>query len=157
MLNSWRIRQNYCLLELAGWEVLHSVAQLLAAPLPACGRTDWPSLLSIHYPDCSGMLYSQLGSEPRCATYPTNAGKTLTLSWENTRKTTESFQVIASAQMVDANDKIPGKTICPESFHYEFQYNCLLVWSSFEALVISLPPLFQLLETYGVEVTAFNS
>lgn len=114
-----------------------------------------------------GHVYSQLGSDPHCSTSRTNTRKTLTLSWENTRKTTEKSQVITSTQTENANGQIAGegKKIkekkllknVQESIHYEFQFNCLLVWTWFEVLGINFLPLLQLLETYGIEGTAYIS
>lgn len=44
-----------------------------------------------------------------------------------------------------------------ESLHSEFQHNRLQVRSSFQVLVITFLPLVQLIEAYGVEVTALIS
>lgn len=123
-----------------------SSAAPCSSPVHLC--KDRMATSPVHDTDCSTMLYSQLGSEPHSATYSTNMGKTLTLYWENIRKTT------------DSRCKWPDSTVekyVQESFHYEFQYNCLLVWSSVEVLIISLLPPLQLTETYVVEVTVLNS
>lgn len=75
------------------------------------------------------------------------------------RKHKESYRIISSNyKCSDGKHKWPDsreEKYVQESFHYEFQCNCLLVGSSVEVLLISLLPPLQL--TYVVEVTVSNS
>lgn len=109
--NFWSIRQNDCFLGLVRREVQLPPSLSSTAPCssPVHLRKDRLATSPLHDMDCSTMLYSQLGSEPHSAIYSTNMWKTLTLCWENTRKTTESSQVITNVQTVDTNGQIPGK------------------------------------------------
>lgn len=96
----WRIIQNVWLMKLMGQEAGLS---LLATQFLA----NWSSLLFI-----TQTAETCIFSDPHCTTYPTINGKTLTLSWENTRKATEKSKVIISTQIADAKGQIAeGKKI----------------------------------------------
>lgn len=109
--NFWSIRQNDCFLGLVRREVQLPPSLSSTAPCssPVHLRKDRLATSPLHDMDCNTILYSQLGSEPHSAIYSTNMWKTLTLCWENTRKTTESSQVITNVQTVNTNGQIPGK------------------------------------------------
>lgn len=148
MPNFWGIRQNDCLLELTGRKVQLSPSLSSTAFCSSLTHLwkDGLAISLVHYTDCSGMLYSQLGSEPCCATLPTRERHRPCPEkiQEKLQNNLKSLQVLSRCKWPDSREK---KKYVQESFHYEFQCKCLLVWSSFEVLVISFLPLLQLIET----------
>lgn len=88
-----------------GW-LMKLMRQEAGFPLSLSNTVPCQLVISpVHYTDCRD-IYSQLGSDPCCTMYPTINVETLTLSWENTRKTTGNSKVITSTQTADANGQI---------------------------------------------------
>lgn len=146
--NFWRIRQNDWLLKLEGWEPW--LPPSLSSTAPCSNLAHWPCLLFIRQTPVACCILSWVQSSTVLHALPTTERHWLCPEkiQEKLQNNLKSSQVLKA---VDANSQIPGKKKKKgqESFHYEFQCNCLLVWSSLEVLVIGILPLFQLIDIWS--------